>query len=311
MKQRLRISVIICTRNRPDCIPNCLMSLARQTALIDELIIIDSSDTPLIGLESFNSSFNKTLFSQTDLMYRHTKPGLTYQRNFGIGMAHGDVIYFFDDDVTLDATYIKEMQRVFAGHPQYKGGMGTITNVPPYTRNFNYIMRALFLIQRNYASGMFTSSGMPTHPYGLTLFKNIHVIGGCGFAYRAEIFNTHRFDENLVRYAYMEDCDFSKRVAREYKIFFNPYAKLIHHKSPLAREKLLDFRAMLTCHYTYLFFKNFYAEKKIRIIPYLWSMCGLLIECIYSTIKQRNCAYMYGYWRGIYQYITTLRHLHS
>ena len=245
MKKRLQISVIICTRNRIDCLPDCLVSLASQTSKFDELIIIDSSDLPLICQEPFNSVFNDSLFTTTQLMYRHTRPGLTYQRNFGVNMARGDIIYFFDDDVVLEPNYIKEMQRVFAGHPHYGGGMGTITNLPSYKRNFNYLMRGFFLIQRNYSSGMFTSSGMPTHPYGLATFKDIHVIGGCGFAYRAEIFKKHRFDEHLIRYAYMEDCDLSKRVSKTWRMFFNPYAKLIHHKSILAREKLLDFAQCL------------------------------------------------------------------
>jgi glucosyl-dolichyl phosphate glucuronosyltransferase len=309
MKKRLRISVIICTRNRLDCLPNCLVSLANQSSKLDELIIIDSSDIPLICQEPFNAVFNSSFFGDTQLIYRHTRPGLTYQRNFGVDMAHGDIFYFFDDDVELDPHYIKEMQRVFAGHPYYGGGMGTITNLPTYKRNFNYLSRIFFLIQRNYASGMFTSSGMPTHPYGLASFKNIHVIGGCGFAYRAEIFHIHRFDENLIRYAYMEDCDFSKRVSKNRKMFFNPYAKLVHHKSPLAREKLLDFRTMFTNYYTYLFFKNFYSERKLRIIPYLWSMSGLFLESVYSTVTQRNFAYFVGYWRGIFQYIVYQRNL--
>lgn len=307
LKKRLHVSVIICTRNRIDCLPYCLKSLAQQTWNIDELIIIDSSDVPLICHDKFIECFNINNFPNTTLMYRHTLPGLAYQRNFGVDMAHGDIIYFFDDDVILEPHYIKEMQRVFAGHPQYGGGMGTISNLPPFQRNFNYIMRVVFLIQRNYSSGMFTSSGMPTHSYGLLIFKDIQAIGGCGFAYRAEVFIKHRFDEHLKRYSYMEDCDFSKRACQNWKIFFNPYAKLVHNKSPLAREKLLDFRAMFTNYYTYLFFKNFYRDRRIRIIPYLWCMCGLLLESIYSTITQRNFDYMRGYWTGIYQFIGTQR----
>lgn len=284
------------------------MSLAHQTSTLDELIIVDSSDIPLISHEAFNCCFCEHIFQCTQLKYRHTKPGLTYQRNIGVDMAHGDVLYFFDDDVIVEPNYIKEMQRVFAGHCQFGGGMGTITNIVPFKRNINYLVRLLFLIQRNYASGMFTSSGMPTHSYGLTTFKNIEVIGGCGFAYRAEIFKTYRFDEHLIRYAYMEDCDFSKRVSKTWKLFYNPYAKLMHEKSPLAREKLLDFRTMFTNHYTYLFFKNFYAERKIRIIPYLWSMCGLFLESMWSTLTHKNLAYVIGYLRGIYQYIFFQRH---
>jgi GT2 family glycosyltransferase len=230
------------------------------------------------------------------------------QRNIGIDIAGSDVVYFFDDDVVLEPQYIKEMQRVFAGHTKYVGGSGAITNITPFKRTFRHIVRQFFLIQRNYSSGNFTSSGMPTHSYGTTEFKEIEAMSGCCSAYRSWIFNKHRFDEHLVRYAYMEDCDFSKRVSNHHKLFFNPYAKLVHNQSPLNREKLFDFRSMFSNYYTYLFFKNFYPEKKIRIVAYLWSMTGLLFESLYSSLSQCNTRYFGGYCHGIYSYICKQRH---
>ena len=306
--KRLTMSVIICTRNRLDCIGACLQSLAFQTILPDELIIVDSSSIPLIAQQSFLAIFNEHTFSHTNLLYRHTKPGLTYQRNFGIDMAHGDIVYFFDDDVVLEPHYIKEMQRIFAGHPKYAGGCGSITNIAPYKKTFRDFVRKVFLIQRNHASGNFTSSGMPTHTYGTTEFKEVQTLGGCCCAYRATVFKDNRFDEHLKRYAYMEDCDFSKRVANNHKLFYNPFAKLVHNQSPLNREKLVDFRTMFSNYYTYLFFKNFYPEHKLRIIAYLWSMTGLCFEAIYSTITQCNAGYIKGYCKGIYLYIHEQRH---
>lgn len=305
MIERLKISVIICTRNRLDCIPECLHSIAQQTSLPDELIIIDSSDIPMIAQERFTSLFTYAIFPHTQLLYRHTKPGLTYQRNVGIDVAHGDIVYFFDDDVIIDKNYIKEMQRIFAGQPKFAGGSGTITNIAPYKRTFKHLMRVFFLIQRNYASGYFTTSGMPTHTFGSEYFQEVQVLGGCCCAYRSSVFKKNRFDEYLVRYAFMEDCDFSKRVSQKNKLFYNPYAKLVHLQSPLNREKVLDFRTMFSHYYTYLFFKNFYPENRLRIFAYLWSMFGLFIEAIFSSIAQRNIRYILGYWKGLYQFIFT------
>ena len=106
----------------------------------------------------------------------------------------------------------------------------------------------------------------------------------------------------------MEDCDFSKRVSNQHKLFYNPFAKLVHKQSPLSREKLVDFRTMFSNYYTYLFFKNFYPEKKIRIVAYVWSMLGLFIEAMYSTALECNTAYIRGYCRGIYKYIRKQRY---
>jgi len=222
----LTISVIICTRNRIESLLECLESMRYQTTSPDELIIVDSSDIPLITQKSFTTFFTSTYFTNTVLIYQHTKPSLTHQRNVGIDQAHGDVIYFFDDDVILSHDYIKEMQRIFAGHPHYGGGMGTITNIAEYKPTLRYALRTFFLIQRSHATGMFTCSGMPTHTYGTDSFKNVQVLGGCCCAYRAQILAKCRFDEYLERYAYMEDCDLSKRASRHCKLFFNPYARL-------------------------------------------------------------------------------------
>jgi GT2 family glycosyltransferase len=303
MIERLRTSVIICTRNRLDCLPVCLCSIARQTSLPDELIIIDSSDIPMMTQDRFKTIFTADMFPRTKLLYRHTKPGLTYQRNIGIDIARGDIVYFFDDDVIVDENYIKEMQRVFAGQPRFAGGSGTITNIAPYKFSFKYLMRIVFLIQRNYASGYFTKSGMPTHAYGSKFFQEVQVLGGCCCAYRASVFKSNRFDEYLVRYAFMEDCDFSKRVSKTNKLFYNPHAKLVHMQSPLNREKVFDFRTMFSHYYTYLFFKNFYRENKLRIFAYLWSMFGLFLEAVCSSITRRSMYYILGYWRGLFQFI--------
>lgn len=301
--KRLSISVIICTRNRIDCIGDCLVSIAQQVSLPDELVIVDSSDTPLMAATSFAEIFHEEKFPQTRLKYRHSSPGLTHQRNVGINMVTGSVIYFFDDDVILDPHYIKQMQRIFAGHPEYAGGMGTITNLGSISK-VHYALRRFFLAHRNYSTGMFTCSGMPTHTYGTHTFKPVEALGGCCCAYRSYVFENEKFDENLKRYAFMEDCDFSKRVSRNFRLFYNPYARLVHLQSPMSREKLLDFRTMYIHYYTYLFFKNFYSENRLRIVAYLWTMLGLLLDSCAQTITKKNFAYIRGYYRGLRTYLT-------
>lgn len=272
----MKTSVIVCTRNRIHDLLCMLDSTAKQTVLPDEIIIVDSSTQPINQDDRFQSIWSQSVFS-CKLIYKHTTPGLTYQRNQGVLLAAGDIIYFFDDDVVLSQTYIEEMNRAFHENPAYGGGMGTVSNIGSYKPRVN-IPRALFFLQRNYASGKFTVSGMPTHAYGRNEFTTVEVLGGCCMAFRSFVFERYGFDEALHLYGYMEDCDFSYRVSRSWPLFYNPRAQLEHRESPLNRDSVIDNKAMFIANYTYLFFKNFYPKSKWKIGAYWWSIAGLFLK---------------------------------
>ena len=303
-------SVVICTRNRLQDITTCLHSLKEQTVQPNELIIVDSSDNKLVDNPAFTQLCNQQEFPQTNIVYKHTAPGLPLQRNVGISLASSDITYFFDDDVILEKNYLETMNVTFVNNPHYHGGMGAVTNLSSqrlFESRISYaqfmaqrLIRTIFLLQRDYASGAFTISGMPTHTYGTKQFKEVEVLGGCCMAYKTTVFKKHLFDESLKRYAFMEDCDFSCRVSRDGPLFFNPAAKLKHMNSPLNRDAIVDNRAMYIENYSYLFFKNFYQKNRLKIIAYWWSVLGLFIE---ATIRGQ-WAYLKGYVLGLRRFFS-------
>ena len=69
----MKISVIICTRNRLDDVKKTLPSILAQTRLPNELIIVDSSDEKKLKvyLDALELPFS--------VRYFHTQPGLTLQ----------------------------------------------------------------------------------------------------------------------------------------------------------------------------------------------------------------------------------------
>jgi len=290
--QNIRASVIICTRNRRDDIITCLESLARQSYTDFELIIVDSSDTPLNSDSFFSQTVNQFKVGYT---YARSSPGLTLQRNKGITLAVSEIIYFFDDDVVLHTDYLKTMQKTFDQNPEYLGGMGAITNMQEQDTIFWRIMRTLFLLQRDYASGNFTWSGMPTHAYGTQEFKTVEVVGGCCMAFRKKALQKHTFDEKLKRYAYMEDGDISWRISRDGPLFYQPAAQLEHHNSPTARDEIVLNRAMFMRNYRYLYFKNVYPTYRLSIIAHWWSLLGLFVMALLLRDKHS----LRGYTKGL------------
>jgi GT2 family glycosyltransferase len=291
-------SVIICTRNRRDDLKQCLQSLDTQTICPTELIIVDSSDTPVGTDASIAQLCDQMKQKNIRVVLLHTQPGLPLQRNTGVAQAHADILYFFDDDVALEPTYIERMNDVFAQYPDFAGGMGQVKNVSaPPTWKYR-LFRTFFLLSRDYASGQFTWSGMPTHVFGTQHWQSVEVLSGCCMAYRKQVFARHLFDESLGGYAYMEDCDFSRRVSYDSQLFFNPTAQLSHFHSPVSRDAVVKYRAMLMHNYSYLFFKNFYPKNRLKIIAYMWSVCGLFLEALLI----HRWDYLKGYCKGLRQF---------
>lgn len=298
----LTSSVILCTRNRTNDIIACLQSLSAQTVAPTELIIIDSSDLPLAEQQVFKELFAQQNFKKSALIYLHTKPGLTYQRNRGIERAVGEIIYFFDDDTVLEPDYLDQMNRAFERYPEYAGGLGDISNIPQNPSWKYQLFRKFFLLPRQRSSGNFTWSGLPTHPYGTNEFRQVEVLGGCCMAFRADILKQYQFDEGFKGYCYMEDCDIARRISYAHPLFFNPKARLQHLESSLARDKILDNAAMFMCNYSYLFFKNFYPKNRLYMLAYCWSVIGLFIE----SLLVRKLDKAKGYAKGIAEYYRKL-----
>lgn len=292
--QKFTTSVIICTRNRLQDVLTFLPTLTTQTEPATELIFVDSSTEPLETVPVFQELFNSQNFPETRLVYVHTQPGLTFQRNRGIQQATGDIVFFFDDDVTLEKDYLEVMRQTYERNSDFAGGMGTVTNLKPYSFNLYRLFRIIFLLDRNHASGNFTLSGMPTHTYGNSDFSCTQVLGGCCMSFRSWALEKQKFDEKLRFYGYMEDCDISKRLSDNFQLFYQPAARLAHHESPLNRDKLKNNRAMFIANYSYLFFKNFYPQARWKILFYYWTVLGLLLEGVLRLDRQVFLGYLLG-----------------
>jgi GT2 family glycosyltransferase len=294
---KLTASVIICTRNRLKPLVTCLESLIRQTFPITQLIVVDSSEPSLETFTEFVNIFTQVQFPATQLIYLHTQPGLTLQRNQGIAQTKTDVVFFFDDDVVLYPRYIEYLMEIFQAHPEYGGGMGTITGIRSTQKRPDDILRRFFLLVQSGAEGRMQKSGLPTHSHGRSEFMEVEILSGCGAAYRSGVFKEFSFDEATTGYSYMEDVDFSYRVSRRYKLFYDPRVILEHHHSPLARDRVAKNRKMYLVNHHYFFFKNVYPDCPWCVIPYLWAVIGLFVQALLT----RQWQALLGYSQGIFE----------
>jgi glycosyltransferase involved in cell wall biosynthesis len=129
--KHLKISVIICTKNRLDDFKNTVISLAGQNRLPDELIVVDSSDGAII------QDYVSALAVPFQCRYYRAPLGLTRARNVGVQNSNGDLFFFFDDDVDLETNYLARVEQVFKSDLRGEIGAvgGRIRNDSPIERS--------------------------------------------------------------------------------------------------------------------------------------------------------------------------------
>ena len=275
------LSVVICTKNRFDDFKVTIKSLINQHRLPDELIVVDSSENVII------SEYLGSIDVPFEYQYIHTAPGLTYQRNIGIKNCKNDLIFFFDDDVDLDSSYIELVEKVFEGDSSRLIGAvgGRISNFSNSGRTAfkSWLKKSVFraikyiFLQSDFGSGMFRLSGMPSFPHLLKTSRYIECLSGCCMAFRKEVFRSIKFDEKLSGYASMEDVDISKQVLISgYRIYYEASALVIHKVSSEDRLKVEQLTKMIVVNYAYLFQKN-WRPQLLRKLAFYWTLFGLFL----------------------------------
>jgi glycosyltransferase involved in cell wall biosynthesis len=105
------VSVIVCSRNRPSTLRECLTSLQQVNYDPIEFLVVDNAPSD----ESTKSVVAE--FTSTDPRIRYTcepRAGLSRARNHGIAAARFDVLAFTDDDVIVDSSWPAALVAGFA-----------------------------------------------------------------------------------------------------------------------------------------------------------------------------------------------------
>jgi O-antigen biosynthesis protein len=106
------ISVVICTRGRPEQIKKCLNRLTRQKYPRYEVVVVDNAPASdaLRGVVDSQAGAEGAEFRYCV----EPRPGLSWARNAGIAAAASDVIAFLDDDEEPDEHWLAGIAEGFA-----------------------------------------------------------------------------------------------------------------------------------------------------------------------------------------------------
>ncbi|MBC8357807.1 MAG: glycosyltransferase family 2 protein [Candidatus Aminicenantes bacterium] len=272
MNKETIISVIICTYNRQEELKRFLETLNKQSQLPDELIIVDASQ----NYDTRHMLEQKSNQLPFDVIYKRTPPGLTRQRNTGFSLSRGNFLFFFDDDVELEKKFIEVIAETFEKFKKFNVGgiMGRVINISLPRKSWDLLFRRLFFLS-DFGQGLVKLSGLPSIKIDNELSFVESLSGGC-MVYLKEVFDQFKFDENLKRYAYLEDVDFSYRVGKKYRLLYQPKARLKHFPSTYLKANSRELRKMFIQHQAYLFHKNM-PKDFLHYFGYYLSIIGVFL----------------------------------
>jgi glycosyltransferase involved in cell wall biosynthesis len=191
----LKLSVIVCSRNRRQDLESCVASILASPRTDFELVVIDQSDAA--------DAAAAVAAHRTDVRLRYlptTSRGLSRARNEAVATARAGVLAFTDDDCRVEPSFVSRVMEFFESRPDVAMAFGAVT-APEELHAKGHI--ATFSPQEQTFRGRFPS---PMAPWGI----------GANMAFRrAAAVRVGAFDPELGAGAKIpagEELDFTIRV---------------------------------------------------------------------------------------------------
>ena len=114
------VSVVVCTRDRPDDLRRCLASVRMLDPAPLEVVVVDQS-----------SSTNEPEGMTGLIWLRTDEAGLSRARNRGLAAARAPVVAFIDDDCVVPPGWAGDVAEVFARRPEAALVFGEVRRANP------------------------------------------------------------------------------------------------------------------------------------------------------------------------------------
>jgi glycosyltransferase involved in cell wall biosynthesis len=206
------MSVLICTRNRPEKLKRAVDSVLANAFTDFELIVVDQSS---------DRRTDQALATLHDSRLRYiptTTVGLSVSRNIALRNSRADTVAFTDDDCVCDVNWLASIRSEYAADPTVLGVYGRVVPYGPPRQG-------LICPCINESTEWLMLEG-PAIPH-------LALGGGNNMSFRKEVFRkVGMFIESLgagTRIAQGEDTEFSYRVLWNHcKIVYSPVPVVEH-----------------------------------------------------------------------------------
>lgn len=242
-----RVSLVICTRNRPEQLRRALTAVQALTPAPDEVLVVDNAPT--------SSATRDVVLGHPGIRYTlEPRPGLSVARNRGVRETTGDVIAFTDDDAELQSNWLVRLVAAFDA-PDVMAVTGLVLPAALDTEGQLLFENHLGGFGQGYRSQRFDAGFYRAmRRYGVPVWR---IGAGANMAVRRQAFElVGTFDERLGAGAAgcSEDSELWYRLlAQGWSCRYEPAAVVTHHHRSDRREVRRQARAYLRGHTVALF----------------------------------------------------------
>ena len=223
-----KVAFVVPTKDHPKDLDRMLASVAAQTFLPSQIIIVDGGDETVAEVVKKFPSLN--------IQYiRAYPPSLARQRNLGLKALDPTMTIagFLDDDLILEPGIMEALLDFWENAAKDVGGarFNIITDTFPKATWF----KSLFLLDSS-KRGVVLRSGHSTSVGPVAENKYVSWLSGGATTWRRGVVDEYAFDEWFEGTGYLEDLDYSYRVRKEYKLVVLADARVQHLSHPVRKE---------------------------------------------------------------------------
>jgi GT2 family glycosyltransferase len=226
-----KIAIVIPTIGRCDELRKMLQSLAQQTRLPDQVVLVDEAGEG----NTLAREFPALHISVTTFQ----RGSASAKRNRGVECVASEIelIGFMDDDIVLEPQAVEVMLDFWKNAPEDTGGAScNWMNLPPL---FASRLKSLRFVSR---WGLYDPRGSLVMRSGFqTIFRSVpenryvQWLPSGGVVYPRRILQEELFDEWFQGYGFLEDLDFSYSVGKKHRLVIVAAARSYHYPSKIGR----------------------------------------------------------------------------
>ena len=278
------LAFVVPTKDHPEPLRRMLASLAGQSRLPEQIIVVDGSDPPIEHIVRE--------FPSLGIEYiREFPPSLAKQRNVGMAAVQESINLagYLDDDLVLQPGCIEAVLRFWETATPDIGGVRFNIISDPMPRGT--WIKSLFMAD-SHDRGRVLPSAHVSMIGPISQNKYVDWLSGGATVWRKQVVEEFAYDEWFEGTGYLEDVEYSYRVHKAYNLMVVSDAKVQHFSSPVRREMNYTLGKWEIINRMYFVQKN---PEFTRSLVY-WALLGNLLLNVGTSLWKRDLGLLMRAW---------------